>query len=146
MAATTLAAERILIDDRAVGEARAAPITKGSTFILRAADGEETPLPAELQEILLRTLHSIASDGEVTIGRMPEHLTSTVAADVLGVSRPTLMKWARNGEIDSFAVGSHTRFRRDEVLRVRALKARQRAAAHESLREFDAEHAEMFED
>lgn len=112
MAATTLAAERILIDDRAVGEARDAPITKSSTFILRAADGEETPLPAELQEILLRTLHSIASDGEVTIGRMPEHLTSTVAADVLGVSRPTLMKWARNGEIDSFAVGSHTRFRR----------------------------------
>lgn len=32
----------------------------------------------------------------MVVGRMPEELTSTVAADLLGVSRPTLMKWARN--------------------------------------------------
>jgi len=145
MAATTLAAERISINDHTVDEARDTPFTKSSTLILRAADGEETALPAELQEILLRTLHSIASDGEVTIGRMPDHLTSTVAADVLGVSRPTLMKWARIGEIDSFKVGSHTRFRRDEVLRVRALRARERAVAHEALREFDSVHEELLE-
>src|SRR5699024_7420608 len=103
-------------------------------------------LPADLQEVLLHTLASIAGDGQLTIGRMPEELTSTVAADLLGVSLPPLRKWTRAGEIESFTVGSHTRFTRDEVLRVRALKVRKRAAAHESLREFDAEHAEMFED
>lgn len=38
------------------------------------------PLPADLQQILLHTLASIAGDNQVTIGRMPEELTSTVAA------------------------------------------------------------------
>lgn len=50
------------------------------------------------------------------------------------------MKWARDGEIDSFKVGSHTRCQRDEVLRVRSLPAQQRASAHEALMAFDEEH------
>lgn len=145
MAATTLAVERISIDDRTVDEARDTPVTTNSTLILRAADGEETALPAELQEILLRALRSIASDGEVTIGRTPDQLTSTVAADLLGISRPTLMKWARDGEIDSFKVGSHTRFQRDEVLRVRSLRAEQQASAHQALLAFDEEHEGLLE-
>ena len=83
---------------------------------------------------------------EVRIGPRPEELTSTFAAELLGVSHPTLMKWARAGEIGSFAVGSHTRFRREKVRRVRALRSQQRAAAHESLRDFDAEYEEKFVD
>lgn len=146
MPATALATERITISDHIIDEARDTPVTTGSALVLRSAEGEDVELPADLQQILLHTLASIAGDGEVTIGRMPEELTSTVAAELLGVSRPTLMKWARAGEIESFTVGSHTRFRRDEVLRVRALNARKRAAAHEALREFDAEHEEMFDD
>jgi excisionase family DNA binding protein len=146
MPATALATERITISDHIIDEARDMPVTSDSTLVLRTAEGEEMELPADLQQILLHTLSSIAGDGQVTIGRMPEELTSTVAADLLGVSRPTLMKWARAGEIASFTVGSHTRFQRDEVLRVRALRARKRTAAHEALREFDAEHEEMLED
>ena len=146
MAAATLAADRIPIDDRTVGEARGTPFTMSSTLILRAADGEEAALPTALQEILLRALHSIASDGEVTIGRMREELTSTVAADLLGISRPTLMKWARAGEIDSFAVGSHTRFRRDEVLPVQAQRAERRTATHDDLHIFHEEHGAAFSD
>lgn len=146
MSATALATERITISDRIIDEARDTPIATGSTLVLRSAAGTNIELPADLQRILLHTLTSIAGDSQVTIGRMPEELTSTVAAELLGVSRPTLMKWARAGEIESFTVGSHTRFQRDEVLRVRALRADKRAAAHESLREFDAEHEEMFED
>lgn len=146
MPATALATERITISDHIIEEARDTPVPTGSTLVLRSAEGTDIELPADLQEVLLHTLASIAGDGQLTIGRMPEELTSTVAADLLGISRPTLMKWARAGEIESFTVGSHTRFTRDEVLRVRALKVRKRAAAHESLREFDAEHAEMFED
>lgn len=146
MSATALATERISISDHIVDEARDTPLSKSSTLVLRTADGEEFTLPAELQQVLLRTLASIAGDGEVTIGRMPDELTSTVAADLLGISRPTLMKWARNSEINSFKVGSHTRFQREEVLRVRALRAQQRAAAHEALRAFDEEHEDLLDD
>lgn len=146
MSATALATERITISDHIIDEARDTPVTTGSSLILRSAEGTDVELPADLQQILLHTLASIAGDNQVTIGRMPEELTSTVAAELLGVSRPTLMKWAHAGEIESFTVGSHTRFQRDEVLRVRALRASQRAAAHEALREFDAEHEELFDD
>lgn len=146
MAATALATDRITINDHIIDEARDAPLSRTSTLVLRSADGEETPLPAELQQVLLRTLASIAGSGEVTIGRMPPELTSTVAADLLGVSRPTLMKWAHDGAIDSFKVGSHTRFRRDDVLQLREVRALQRAAAHDDLRAFDEEHEEFFGD
>lgn len=145
MTPTTLAAERITISDHTIDEARSAPVSPTTTLILRAADGEEVTLPANLQKMLLNTLASIADTGEVSIGRTPENLTSTVAADLLGVSRPTLMKWAREGEIDSFKVRTHTRFKRDEVLRVRTLRAQQRSAAFDDLRAFDAEHEESFE-
>ena len=69
-----------------------------------------------------------------------------VAADLLGVSRPTLMKLAREGEIDSFKVGTHTRFKRDEVLRVRDARAAKRRAAFDELRALDEEHEELFDD
>ena len=146
MPATALTTERITISDRIIDEARATPVTSDTVLVRRSAEGEDVELPADLQQILLHTLTSIAGDSQVSIGRMPEELTSTVAAELLGVSRPTLMKWARAGEIESFTVGSHTRFQRDEVLRVRAQRADKRAAAHEALREFDAENKEMFED
>src|SRR5699024_1633959 len=146
MPATALATKRITISDHIIEEARDTHITTGSTLVLRSAECSDIELPADLQRVLLHTHTSIAGGGQITIGRMPEELTSTVAADLLGVSRPTLMKWARAGEIDSFTVGSHTRFTRDEVLRVRALRATERSAANAALHEFDAAHDMVFDD
>lgn len=127
-------------DFRIADEARDAPVMTGSFLVLRSAEGEDVGLPADLQHVLLNTIASIADDREITIGRMPEELTSTAAADLLGISRPTLIKWARSGAIASLAADTRTRFRRDEVMRVRARRARKRAGALEALREFDAEH------
>ena len=78
---------------------------------------------------------------------MPDELTSTVAADILGVSRPTLLRWTREGLIESFKVGSHTRFRRSDVLRLREQRETERREAFEKLRALDAEDDfELFED
>lgn len=68
---------------------------------------------------------------------MPDELSSSTAADILGVSRPTLMKWAKEGKIPSFKVGTHTRFRRDEVLELKRLRAKKRSDAFDELREFE---------
>lgn len=146
MAATLLTTDRITISDRIVDEARDTPPLTNASLVLRTDDGAEVTLPRDLQKVLLGALTSIANDGEVTIGRMPEELTSTVAADLLGVSRPTLMKWVHDDEIASFMVGTHTRFRRDEVLRVRDLRAKQRRAAFDELRSLDEAHEELFDD
>lgn len=146
MTATLMTVARVAITDATVDEARRAPETAGATLVLRTADGRDVSLPSELQQMLLATLQSVAHRGEVVIGRVPDELTSTVAAEMLGVSRPTLMKWAREGAIPSHRVGTHTRFRREDVLRLRAERAEKRRAAFEDLRELEADHADLLDD
>jgi len=114
--------------------------------VLRFADGSVKELPASIQRMLLGALTSIAQQGSVTIGQLPESLTSTVAADLLGVSRPTLMKWVKEGRISSSKKGSHARFSRDEVLELRDRNAATRRAALDELRALDEEHQEFFTD
>lgn len=70
----------------------------------------------------------------------PAALTSTVAADMLGVSRLALMKWVSEKNIESFAVGTHARLSRGEVLRMKEHRTKDRRAAFEELLELDAEH------
>jgi len=146
MTATMLATERITISDTIIDQARSVPVSDVTSMLLQTSDGETISLPAELQKVLLATLTSISDATGVTISRLPEELTSTVAAELLDVSRPTLMKWAREGTIDSFKVGTHTRFARDEVLRLRKARAAERRAAFGELRAFDEEHDEVFDD
>lgn len=45
------------------------------------------------------------------------------------------MKWVRQGRIDSFKVGTHTRFKREDVLRLQAERMEERRAAFAALRE-----------
>ena len=131
----TLTSDHITIDDDDVRLAAAMTPSTGDTLILRGADGSEVRLPDRIQHLLMATLASVAEHGEVTIGRLPEELTSTVAAELLSVSRPTLMKWVGDGRITGFKVGSHTRFKREDVFRLREERARARRAAFQELRE-----------
>mgnify|MGYP000908674290 FL=1 len=97
------------------------------------------PLPSSLQDMLFHTLRIIGEGGSVSIGQMPEELTSTVAANLLGVSRPTLLRWSREGKIDSFKVGAHTRFHLTEVMKLRDQRESERRKRCEELRALDAE-------
>lgn len=99
-----------------------------------AAQGDTVVLPAELARLLGRIVRTIASGGTITVGAMPEELTSTEAANQLGVSRPTLLKMAEAGQIPAHKVGTHTRFRTEDVMRFRRERLeRQRAALDELL-------------
>lgn len=144
----TATPERITIGEEALREAREADKIdlRNSALVLRLADGSEEVFPDHLQEVLLDALKALADNGEVFIGKMPEELTSTVAADTLGVSRPTLIKWVQEGKIDSYKVGSHARFRREDVLALKEQRAEDRRASFAELRALDAEFDDMFED
>lgn len=142
----TATAEKISISSDTVRDARETPVSKGATLALVTADGSQIDLPPSVQETLLHALASIAERGRVTISEVPDKMTSTTAADVLGVSRPTLMKWVREGRIDSFKVGTHTRFRRDDVLALKQRRSAERQDAFTRLRELDAEHPERVDD
>lgn len=90
-------------------------------------------LGEEIRTLLQRIIAIIGEGGTVTVGSMPEVITTTVAADLLGVSRTTLMKHVRNGELPSFRVGSHTRLRRDDVFAFRKTRLQQQRDALDKL-------------
>lgn len=94
-------------------------------------------VPPELAGVLAEVVRIVAAGGTVTIGSMPDELTTTSAADLLGISRPTLMKLVREGQIVAHKVGTHTRLNTADVLAYRdRLRERQRAALQD-LRDFE---------
>lgn len=87
------------------------------------------PLPVEIGRILQDVLDVIARGGTVTIGSVPRELTTSAAAGILGVSRPTLMKMISEGQLAAHKVGTHHRLNADDVFdALRARRARERAA------------------
>lgn len=103
-------------------------------WIASSASGPTVSLPIELSGLLTSILQTVARGGTVVIGSMPEEVTTTTAAEQLGVSRPTLMKMVARGEITSHKVGSHTRLKSTDVAEFkRARLQRQRQSFAELL-------------
>ncbi|MEE9964539.1 MAG: excisionase family DNA-binding protein [Propionicimonas sp.] len=93
-------------------------------------DGQRrAPLPPEIGRVLQHVISVMARGGSVTVSSVPNELTTTLAAEILGVSRPTLMKMVADGRLASHRVGSHHRlFAEDVFAELRARRARERAA------------------
>jgi excisionase family DNA binding protein len=99
--------------------------------LLVAEPEQSRPLPPALANVIAQVVEAMASGGTVTIGSLPDELSTTVAAKQLGISRPTLMKMIRNGEIPAHKVGSHHRLKSADVLAFKRerLAAQRRALA-----------------
>ncbi len=100
-------------------------------------------VPPELVDIISQVLQVMANGGTVLIGSLPEELTTTVAAEQLGLSRPTLMKMIRDGEIPSHKVGTHHRLKASDVLEFKRARLRRQRAALEELRALEDELASL---
>ncbi len=100
---------------------------------------EQTPLPTDLAAIISRVLEVMASGGTITIGSLPEELSTTVAADQLGVSRPTLMKMIRAGQLSAHKVGSHHRLKAADVLAAKRARLERQRQAFGELRQLEDE-------
>lgn len=119
---------RALLDDVAQPEGDRLPLSAA------AAQGGTVAVPAELARLLGRILQTVATGGTVTVGTLPEELTTTVAAEQLGVSRPTLLKMVAESQIPAHKVGTHTRFKTEDVMKFRRARlVRQRTALQELL-------------
>lgn len=95
-------------------------------------DGTCMTMPAHLATFVMNTIRATANGSALVTVSVPEELTTTTAAKELGISRPTLMKLIRAGEVASTKVGSHTRLRRRDVVEFRERRdAERRAAARE---------------
>ncbi|MFC7403538.1 helix-turn-helix domain-containing protein [Georgenia alba] len=106
---------------------------------LREEHADARPVPVELAQLLARVVETVAKGGAVTIETMPSELTTTAAAGMLGISRPTLMKMVDRGEVPAHKVGSHTRLRTDDVLAAKRRRLDEQRRAFEALRQMDEE-------
>ncbi|GAB79191.1 DNA binding domain-containing protein, excisionase family [Austwickia chelonae] len=131
----------VLLSSRALDEARnlnKSLDTGHQMASLPRPDGAPQPLPSALDHVLRQAIRILASGQTVTVGSRPATLTTTAAAAALGVSRPTLMKMIRKGEIPAHKVGSHTRLRTDDVDEARRRRRADQRAAFDALRELEA--------
>lgn len=106
-------------------------------------NGKTVAIPSRLSELLVQIIERTAEGGATSIERLPEELTTTVAAELLGISRPTLMRLIDAGEIPSKKVGTHTRLLTTEVLRLKRSRAALRQLAFDRLRETEDELNEV---
>lgn len=98
-------------------------------LLVERPDTSAQPLPRETGRLLQEVLRSVANGSTITITTTPRELTTSAAAAMLGISRPTLMKMIKDGSIPAHKVGTHTRVLSADVLEAkRARRARERAA------------------
>ncbi len=96
-------------------------------------DGSEVDVPTSLTRFVAGVLESIAQGHALGTRSVPEELTTTVAADLLGISRPTLMRLIADEAVPAFKVGTHTRLKREDVLALKHRREVARAAAVDAL-------------
>ena len=82
-------------------------------------DGRNVDLPKDVSVIVKTVLESLSKGSRVVISTTPKELRTTAAAEMLGISRPTLLKLVREGELPSHKVGAHHRFLLNDVLEYR---------------------------
>jgi excisionase family DNA binding protein len=83
---------------------------------LRSPEGRSTPIPDEVYDILGEVVEALSRGQAITIAPHDQTLTTQAAADLLGISRPTLVKLLERGEIPHTQPGRHRRVKLADVL------------------------------
>lgn len=111
-------------------EARGTPKTR-----LLGPDGETIELPGSAYEALKAVAGAMAQGLTITLLPHGQELTTQQAADLLHISRPSLVKLLEDGKIDFHKVGTHRRLKIEDVLHYRAERAGERRKALQELTE-----------
>lgn len=112
---------------------------------LRSPEGKSTPLPGEVYEVLRDVVEAMSRGQAITVAPHDQTLTTQAAADLLGISRPTLVKLLERGEISYTQPGRHRRLRLVDVL---SYRQRSHGAAQRALDELVeiSEDADLYRD
>jgi len=96
---------------------------------LVTSDGTAIELPPEVFDVLRAILQAMSQGLAITIAPQHTVLRTSEAADLLGVSRPTLVRILEAGEIPFEQPGRHRRVRLADVVAYQARARRARAAS-----------------
>jgi excisionase family DNA binding protein len=120
----------------------ASRLKKGAPMQFRiVGDNAQTTvkLPAAAAGLLLRILEEMARGNAVTIIPVHAELTTQDAADILNISRPSLIKLLEEGKIEYRRVGTHRRVPFDALMKYKRQADEQRRAVLQELAAYDQE-------
>jgi excisionase family DNA binding protein len=121
----------------------ASRLKKDAPMKLRIIDDETgnatVKLPARAVGLLLRILEEMARGNAVTIIPVHAELTTQEAADMLNISRPSLIQLLDEGKIEYRRVGAHRRVRFEALIKYKRQVDQQRRAVLEELAARDQE-------
>jgi excisionase family DNA binding protein len=100
---------------------------------------ERIELPEPLYRVLCDALAIISRGDAVVIGSVHQLLTTTEAANLLGISRQYLIRLIQRNELQCEMVGRHRRLRLGEILTYRKQRAIHRRKTLEELTVIDEE-------
>lgn len=104
-------------------------------FVLSGPDaGDHIELPEEMYRVLVHVTEAMSRGMAVTIAPRSTTLTTSQAAELLGVSRPTLIKFLEEGRIPFEKVNSHRRLALHDVLEFQRVRREEQYAALEAMR------------
>lgn len=104
-------------------------------------NGEITcELPGRLSSLVMHVLEGVSRGDRITISVTPAEVSAPTAADMLGISRPTFLKWAKKKGLTVRVVGSQKRFRTKDVLELRKERVKQQIAVYDGLRDEMAQY------
>jgi len=93
-------------------------------LLVGSTEGDQIELPRPIYDALVLVAESLASGKGVTVAPESQMLTTQQAADLLGVSRPTVVRLTDAGELASERHGNRRRIRLGDVLEYRERRRR----------------------
>ncbi len=128
------------VDQHELSRIAAALARTGGRRLLVDADGETIAVPSELMLLLRAVVEQLRAGNGVSVAPLHAELTTVEAAELLGVSRPHLVKLLEQGAMPHRMVGSHRRVRLVDVL---AYRDRQDERSRRALDELTAQAEEL---
>jgi excisionase family DNA binding protein len=126
-------------------DAAQAILAAGNEVTLEGPNHAPVRVPEELRRVLAGIVTAMRRGQAVTFAPLGQRLTTQQAADLLGVSRPTLVKLLEAGKIPFETPGRHRRIRLSDLLDYQTIR---RDEQREVLRELtrDAQDLGLYDD
>lgn len=111
-------------------------------FLSGGSVGDQVEIPHEIYEVLVKTVQAMRKGLAITITPRSHTLTTQQAAEVLGVTRPTLVKILDEGRIPFEKPGTHRRVQLGDVLAYKEARKAEQYAALASMGTIDDDRQE----